>query len=331
MKYTLTCLLVLHCLTAAGQRLNQQGLREYYLLDKQDTIRFYLQEPAGTAQQKRLFLYLQGSGPRPMISRTDSVECCFNLYPRQLMKDLSGEYAVLFIHKVGAPYYANTDHYTPSITYNARNTVLDRAAVADKVLRYVLRHVYKKPEVVAVLGHSEGSDVAARLAVLNHRVTHLGFTSGNGTPQVFNDIVFARRQMHQGLISSQQATATVQRLLAGIDSVYQDKASVSKRFNGDTYRWHYAINQPAVANLLRLQIPIFLTVGSEDEAVPVEATDYIAEEFVRFRKPNLTYKVYDGCDHSYVLSKADGSRQDMWPQLFQDFCSFINMHLSSNP
>lgn len=325
MKCVLTLVLALLCLRAAGQQLNQQGLREYYLLDKHDTVRFYLYNPSAE-RPRRLFLYLQGSGARPMISRTDSVECCFNNYPRQLMKELSKDYAVLYIQKVGVPYYANTDHYRPGATYAARNTVLDRAAVADKVLRYVLRRVYRHPEVVAVLGHSEGSDVAARLAVLNPRVTHLCFASGNGGPQIFNDLLFARRRLHQGQATSSATTEAVQRQLAGLDSVYRAPASVTKRFNGDTYRWHHAINQPPIDNLRRLRIPILLTIGSLDEKVPVEASDYIAAEFVRFRKANLTYNVYDGCDHSYVEHRPDGTTRDRWSELFQDFCRFINAH-----
>lgn len=313
---------------ALGQRVNKQGLKEYFLLDKGDTVRFYIYNPGRTHTDK-IFLYLQGSGARPLISRTDSVECCFNNYPKKEMQYLAKQYAVLYIHKIGVPYYANTDHYTPSAAFDRRNDVLERAEVANKVLNYVTRYVYKKPRVVAVLGHSEGSDVAARLAVLNKKVTHLCFAAGNGTPQVFNDILFTRRNMHAGKITPQQANEQINKLLVGLDSVYKNNKATDRKFNGDTYKWHYAINKPAVDNLLQLKIPIYLTIGSNDTSVPVEASDYIAAEFVRARKTNLVYKVYENCTHSYVEQKPDGTEVSRWLDLFQDFSSFIDKDLAA--
>ncbi|RYY99655.1 MAG: hypothetical protein EOO11_04230 [Chitinophagaceae bacterium] len=119
-----------------------------------------------------------------MISRTASFECCFNNFPKAEMQAFPKACAFVYIQKVGVPYYANTDHYTPGARFTTRNNAPDRAAVASKVLDYLPAKLYPKAGNVAVLGHSEGSDVAARLAVLNKRVTHLGFASGNGTPQL---------------------------------------------------------------------------------------------------------------------------------------------------
>lgn len=308
-----------------SQKPNKQGLIEYQLIDKNDSINFYIYNPQLTNKTK-VFLFLQGSQPIPMISKTDSIECCFNHFPKSAMKNFPNEYAFIYIQKIGVPYYANTDHYIPSAKYNERNNVLDRADVANKVLNYVLKNLYPKANVVAVMGHSEGSDVAAKLAVLNKKITHLCFASGNGTPQIFNDVLFIRRKMHLGEISAKEAQLELDTLFEMEDRVFKEPNSTEKIFNGDTYKWHYAINQPAIENLLKLEIPIFLTIGSHDKNVPVESTDYIKSEFVRLQKNNLTYKVYVNSDHSYVERLTDGKDIDHWPELFEDYVDFIKNH-----
>ncbi|RYY47722.1 MAG: hypothetical protein EOO06_11985 [Chitinophagaceae bacterium] len=325
MIYRIVLLLCCLPLLSVGQQLNRQGLQEYSFPDKGDTIRFYIYNPERLPKTK-IFLYLQGSRPSPMISSTDSMECCFNNFPRAEMKRFPKEYAFVYIQKIGVPYYANTDHYKPSEKFDQRNNVLDRADVANKVINYLLKKVYPAAKVVAVLGHSEGTDVAARLAVINKRVTHLCFASGNGTPQLFNDVLFIRRQMQEGKLSAAAAQAQLDTLFAEADKIFKDPSSVSKRFNGDTYQWHYAINQPAIDNLLKLKIPILLTIGSRDTNVPVEASDYIKAEFVRLQKNNLSYKVYLNADHSYREILPTGEEIDRWPQLFDDFATFIQEH-----
>lgn len=306
-----------------GQKLNKQGLEEYYLLDKGDTVNFYIYNPEKLNKTK-VFLFLQGSKPTPMISSTDSVDCCFNNFPKSVMKHFPNECAFVYIQKVGVPYYANTDHYTASAKFKERNNVLDRVDVANKVLNYVVDRVYPKAKVVAVMGHSEGSDVAVRLAVMNKKVTHLCFASGNGAPQMFNDVLFIRRKMHRGEISAEEAQTQLDILFEGMSNVFTNPNSITTTFRGDTYKWHYAINQPQIENLLKLRIPIFLTIGSNDEAVPIEGSDYIKSEFIRLQKNNLTYKVYPNSNHSYVETLPNGESRDHWLELFDDFVEFIN-------
>lgn len=306
-----------------GQTPEQQGLKEFTLNHKNDTIKFYISNFKPDSVNKKIFLYIQGSGAYPMVNSTDKEECCFNNYPKKLMKQFPKDYAFVYINKSGLPYYANIDHFTPGEAFNENNNVLERADIADEVLNYLLNNIYPEARVVAVLGHSEGSDVAAKLAAINNKVTHLCFASGNGPPQIFNDILFIRRRMNAHEISPEEAQKQIDALYSGIDSVYNEPNSTSKYFNGDTYKWNYAINQPAIDNLLKINIPVFLTIGSNDDKVPVEGSDFIAAEFIRHRKNNLTYKVYPNCNHNYVEKLSNGETKDHWFDLFNDFVAII--------
>lgn len=326
MKKLIVLLIILIPTILFGQTPQKQGLLEFSLEDKGDTIHFYVYNPNNVVKNK-IFLYLQGSGDLPMVNGDEEEECCYNNYPKNLMKAFPGDYAFVYIQKVGLPYYSRTlKDYKPNDTFVRRNNVIDRAYIADKVIKYILKKVYPSAKIVAVLGHSEGSDVAAKLAVINKKVTHLCFAAGNGASQTFNNILLIRRKMLQKEISALEAQTRIDALLEGLDKVYENPNSTELYYNGDTYKWNYAINQPPIDNLLQLKIPIYLAIGSNDEKVPVEASDFIKAEFVRRRKKNLTSKVYLNSNHSFVEILEDGKKIDHWSELFMDFLKFIDQH-----
>jgi pimeloyl-ACP methyl ester carboxylesterase len=306
-----------------AQSPKKQGLQEYLIPDKGDTIHFYIYNPDSSTKSK-VFLYLQGSGDLPMVNGDDVEECCYNNYPKKLMKVFPNDYAFVYIQKIGLPYYTRSlNNYEPSNTFTKRNNVLDRAYVADKVVNYILKKIYPSVKIVAVLGHSEGSDVAAKLAVINKEVSHLCFASGNATPEFYNSILLIRRQMLKGELSAIEAQNKLDTLYLGLDKVYKSPNATDKYFNGDTYKWNYAINQPPIDNLLQLKIPIYLTIGSHDDKVPVEASDFIMAEFIRHQKTNLTYKVYLNSNHNYMETSGDSKKIDHWTELFLDFLKFV--------
>ena len=132
--------------------------------------------------------------------------------------------------------------------------------------------------------------------------------------------------MLKGELSATEAQNKLDTLYSGLDSIYKFPNSTDKYFNGDTYKWNYAINKPPIDNLLQLKIPIYLTIGSHDDKVPVEASDFIKAEFIRHQKTNLTYKVYINSNHNYLETTPDNKKIDHWTELFFDFLKFIEQH-----
>ncbi len=309
-----------------AQTPEKAGLKQYLIPDAGDTIHFYIYQPDSSAKTK-VFLYLQGTGTYPMINADDSGQCCYNNYPKPLMKGFPKEYAFVYINKVGLPYYAKSRQLKVTQRFTERNNVADRAEVANKVLNYVVEKIYPKATVIAVLGHSEGTHVLARLASLNYRITHVCFASGSGHSHLYDEVQLIRSSVDKGERTPIEAEARLKKLYMGIDSVLQSPMATDKFFWGDTYKWWYEeISRPPIDDLLRLSIPVLLTAGSRDDKVPVEGSDYINTEFVRRRKNNLTYKVYLNCDHSYVETLPTGEKKDRWNELFTDFLQFIATH-----
>jgi esterase/lipase len=317
-------ILLLFPIFLLAQTPEKQKLKEYIIPDKSDTVRFYIYT-ADNLPKEKVFIYLQGSGDLPMVNGDDTEPCCYNNYPKKLMAEFPKDYAFVYIQKVGLPYYLKTlNNYTPSQTFTRRNNVLDRAEVADKVVNFIKKKIYPNAKTIAVLGHSEGSDVVAKLATLNKNITHICFSAGNATPQIFNDILFTRRQMLKGKLSASQAQDKIDELMRGYNEVYQNPDSVKDYFNGDTYKWNVAINEPPIENLLKLKIPIFVTIGSHDDKVPVETSDLITAEFIRHRKTNLKSKVYLNCNHNFEEIKEDGTKISHWKEMFVDFLNLID-------
>jgi esterase/lipase len=309
-----------------AQTPKNQGLQEYLIPDKGDTIRFYIYNPDSIVKTK-IFLYLQGSGDLPMVNGDDAEACCYNNYPKKLMKAFPTEYAFVYIQKTGLPYYVrNINTYSPGSDFFEHDNVFDRANVANKVINYILKKIYPRAKILAVLGHSEGGDIAAKLAVMNSKVTHLCFASDNGTSQAFTDILLTRRKMRNGEISPAEAQHLLEKYNAGLDSVFKNPNSTLNYFNGNTYKWQSTFNQPPIDNLLKLTIPVLLTIGSNDEKVPIETADFIVSEFIRHQKNNLTYKVYLNSNHSYMETLSDGKKVDHWTELFMDFLTFVSQN-----
>ena len=113
-----------------------------------------------------------------------------------------------------------------------------------------------------------------------------------------------------------------------MEEIEADSNSTSKMWEDNTYRRWNRFSEPAVKNLLKLDIPIFVAVGSKDQAVPIESTFIIKTEFIRHHKTNLTYKVYLGYDHGfeYLITKKDelGNTEDKWMDVFNDFMIWVN-------
>jgi esterase/lipase len=305
-----------------GQSPEQQGLKEYKIPYKKDTIHFYIYKP--DSLKTKVFLYLQGSVNLPMTNADENGDCCYNNYPKNIMKSFPKDYAFVYIQKVGLPFYVkDLKSYSKNQIFYEYDNVEDRAEIANKVIDYLSKKIYPKSKVFAVLGHSEGGDVATKLATLNKKVTHLCFASCNGTSQAYTDILFTRRKMYLNEITASEAQKRLNEYYRGLDSVFKKPNSTNDYFRGNNFKWHSTFNQPPINNLLKLTIPIFLTIGSADEKVPVESSDFIVSEFIRNRKTNLTEKIYLNCNHGYIETNSDGSKKDRWKDLFIDYIEFI--------
>jgi hypothetical protein len=72
---------------------------------------------------------------------------------------------------------------------------------------------------------------------------------------------------------------------------------------------------------VKIDIPIYVQLGTEDESSPIESNYLIPLEFARLGKTNLTYNVCVGCDHGF---KNVNTEKDNWSDIFREFIEWSN-------
>jgi pimeloyl-ACP methyl ester carboxylesterase len=160
--------------------------------------------------------------------------------------------------------------------------------VADyqEFITTVLDSAQKKPQNVVLVGVSEGSLPAVRVAGRIARVTHLAIIGDGGFT------------MRTALVTLDRKGSISLDVGKGWAKISTDPRSIDKLWYGAPYRWWSDImDEDLLPDFLRLDIPILVGIGEKDTNVPVESAQYLAEEFRKAGKNNLVLKIYPGADH----------------------------------
>ncbi len=88
-------------------------------------------------------------------------------------------------------------------------------------------------------------------------------------------------------------------------------------------RWKTYMNDSALAHLQKVNIPILLVHGSADASVPVLSAHRLDSALRAQGKTNITYKEYQGVDHSLVHQPTGKSH---YPLLEVDMVNWLNRH-----
>lgn len=177
--------------------------------------------------------------------------------------------------------------------YQSYATLEDRAADVELVLS-----AFEKgdglPDRLLAIGHSEGADVAARVAADTPQITHLAFLAGGGPSQLFDFLTLIRKSQK----SEQEKDAEIEALWQSWREIQSDPRSTVKMFQGHAYRrWSSYISHPPLESLLKTRARILIVHGSLDTAVPIESADLSSVELDRAGR-EFQYLRLPGADHS---------------------------------
>jgi pimeloyl-ACP methyl ester carboxylesterase len=150
------------------------------------------------------------------------------------------------------------------------------------------------------MGFSEGAQVAASVAAINKKVTHVVCFGGNSLNHFYDFIIEARLKAQKGDISHDESQKIVDSLYNEYKQIYADPKSTTKGWYGETnLKWSSFCKTTPLESLLQLDIPILYIAGAKDNNQTIIDTDYAYLEFLRMGKTNFTYKVYPNCDHFF--------------------------------
>jgi pimeloyl-ACP methyl ester carboxylesterase len=254
--------------------------------------------------KKPLLIYIDGSGNMPLIFRKSSGN-----YSTSVSLDIATtakDYTVVLISKPGIPfsdslrYRSGNAYYPGNADYDRFYSLQWRAIAASEAINYAVKNIPVDKKHIIVMGYSEGSQVAPRVAVLNKKVTHVICFVGNALNQLYDFLINARLDVATGKITAEQGQQIVDSLYREYEKIYASPLATDKKWYGATYlKWSSFSETTPLENMLRLSIPILYVAGGKDNNQTIIDMDYAKLEFLRHGKTNLTYKVYPNCNHGF--------------------------------
>lgn len=257
-------------------------------------------------RQLPVVLFLDGSGANALFTADQQADGTWRMsttIPFSHVR-MGTRYHVAFVAKPGVALldsvrHGQEDRAFPA-AYTKRLSARWRTLAASRAVDLVLSSYPCDRSHVAVLGFSEGAQVAPRVAVHNPKVTHVMAFAGDALNQLFDLVVDQRMAADRGEITHTQAQAAVDSLFRDFARIYADPSSTTEEWFGHSLlRWSSFTSPPTIEYLSRLDIPIYFVHGTMDSNGNVVGTDYVRLEFLRLGKKNLTHVNYPGCDHHF--------------------------------
>ena len=224
--------------------------------------------------------------------------------------------AVFFYGGTGCPSWKLVmPEYVSGLTVSARVFALNKRFVADKstglfdcgeefllannpaqwaadyseFITKQLSAMTPKPKNIVLVGVSEGALVATMVAGQSSEITHLAIIGSGGY------------SMRKSLTTLSQKRSISFDVEAGWKKIDSDPRSIKNNWYGNPYRWWSDVMDiDPLPQLLKLNIPILVGMGENDESVPVESALFLKSKFKEAGKNNLLLKVYPKADHRLV-------------------------------
>ncbi len=259
---------------------------------------------------KPLFLFCQGSLPIPLMIKYDSLgkQKIYNVFPFN-PDSLSKEYHLAIISKPNIPFIVNERSLNSDMTYSDppgsfpknytdRNLLGYYVQRDIAVIKFLQKHSWISKIKLVVAGHSEGSAIAAKIAFIYPKVTHLIYSGGNPFGRIMSIIERSRVLETDTATYAEDAIKNWEKIVADSNN------TIAKQ--GDSYKSTYGFSVPPPVNYLsRLKIPVLVTYGTKDYGL-VSFVDYFRVETIRQHKRNFTFKPYIGTEHNFFPLKPNG-------------------------
>ncbi len=285
--------------------------------DKVDLI--VISKPGEEKIPKPLFLFCQGSLPRPVVIYDE--KGLYGTLPFHETAFLE-DYHIVIIGKPNIPLIANANTLGNNFMHlkDIKNEIPPRGYTDRNYLDYyvfrnnfIIKQLFKERWVdrseLVVAGHSEGSTIAAKMAFLNPKVTQLIYSGGNPFGRIAN--ILSDNNNKQEIIDYWKNVV--------------ENANIINYTGGDTFKATYSFSLPQRENLLQLKIPILITYGAKDTAA--NYIDLFQIEAIREQKNNIRFMNYEGLEHNFfgVNEKNEPNYDiDNWDKVAGNWLNWLN-------
>lgn len=343
MKLILIIILTITPLITFGQY--DPKIDEYLhrsIIVKKDTINYHIYSNGTIESKSKLLIFFHGSGPVPLFSESIKIDTLKILENGKLKNEIQkskvigtcvpfdlekipNDYIFVVISKKGVPFLDLNKQYKPGKIFYENEGLEYRVWQGNNVIKNITKKLVKKPNKVVIIGHSEGSDVVAKLGHINKRVTHVGFWAGGGNTQYYDFALSIQKDVQSGKTTQKQANKSLDSLFIQIKNIESEPDNIEKQWLGNSYRRWANFTEPSINNLLKITKPIFVAIAGKDESVPMESSLLIPIEFIRSKKTNLTFKIYPEYNHSFAIPSKNENEEWSWEfmNVFEDFMKWV--------
>lgn len=289
-------------------------------------------------RKKPIMLFIHGSGNEPTFSYHEDVK----KYSWKAFKEVEKYkdlFHVIFINKPGIPLFDSivkdsitfSTSYPLNKTYEENYNLTWRAKAASFIIKKAKKHLSTDTSIILVIGHSQGGQVAAKVALLNKRVTHLAILNSNSLGHFYDYILQERVQAFAGEHTFEQSQNNIDYYFASFKDIFSNPLRTDKKWANETYyRWADFANDIPLDNMLKLKIPIYVIASGKDLwNSNIMNTDYVQLAFLRERKTNLTYKVYPNANHfleDEVIKNGNLKKVNLKPLVLENVIRWTNEH-----
>jgi pimeloyl-ACP methyl ester carboxylesterase len=293
------------------------------------TVTFYLSDISG---QRRLPIaaFVQGSGCHSVFRLGGDGR--IRVGYQNILQYVSGQRVrVLAVEKPGVRFL--DDPKQPGVAHGCSQTfleehTLDRWAEAVNACLSAARTLANTSRrKLLIIGHSEGGQIAARVAATNPKVSHVALLSSTGPTQLYDFVARAGSQSKK-----KRTTANYSRSLNEVREIFEaiqsDPDSTSKFAWGHPYRrWSSFLSSSTIDEILRTRARIFMAHGVRDRSVPIAAFDMLVAALIRERRDIVVQRI-EGAAHSFSKSRRASPR--IMTEIFSDILEwFLNEQRAS--
>jgi dienelactone hydrolase len=259
-------------------------------------------------KKKPLFLFIQGSLPVPLIIKYEEGNKKGIYHVFVFNPDIfSDDYHLAIIAKPYIPLIAEQKTLGPEFTYRDSTGHIPEKYVERNlpdyyvnrdiaVIKFLQSLSWVSDSQLVVAGHSEGSTIAARIAVEYPKVTRLIYSGGDPCGRILS------------IIESRRAYETDSNKLGeeGFrywENIVKDSSDMDGT-RGDTYKSTYEFSIPPMNYLEKLTIPVLISYGTKDAGCV--CNDFFRTRMIQRNKKNFTFTAYIGVEHNYFPLKTNG-------------------------
>ena len=202
--------------------------------------------------------------------------------------------------------------------YSDRNRLSYYVPRNIEIIKYLKKQNWVSTTQLVVAGHSEGSTVAAKMALDYKKITHLVYAGGNPFGRIMSMVGQSRESEYDT-----DSTRFGEDEIKYWESVVKDRNNMDDS-QGDTHRATFEFSQPPIKYLEKLKIPVLVSYGTKDWSAPFN--DFMRVDFIRKGKNNFTFQPYVGTEHNFFpLTKDNKPNYDIfnWDKVANDWLKWL--------